>query len=145
MAHSCVDAVADTPTQPPVADTWLEMSGRRRRACALASVRRSNCTYGFPVCSFREDTGPKMQIRINGAAGGVGTFAVQIAKSFGTDVTGVCSTRNVDMVRAIGADRVVDHTQEDFTTSGQRYDLLFDAVGDHPLSACRRVLNPKGY
>jgi NADPH:quinone reductase-like Zn-dependent oxidoreductase len=87
---------------------------------------------------------PGQMVLINGAAGGVGTFAVQIAKSFGTDVTGVCSTRNVDMVRSIGADRVIDYTQEDFTTSGQRYDLLFDAVGNHPLSACRRVLNPKG-
>ena len=84
------------------------------------------------------------KVLINGAAGGVGTFAVQIAKSFGADVTGVCSTRNVDMVRSIGADQVIDYTQEDFTTSGQRYDLLFDAVGNHSLSACRRVLNPKG-
>jgi NADPH:quinone reductase-like Zn-dependent oxidoreductase len=87
---------------------------------------------------------PGQMVLINGAAGGVGTFAVQIAKWLGTDVTGVCSTRNVDMVRAIGADRVIDYTQEDFTTSGQRYDLLFDTVGNHPLSACRRVLNPKG-
>jgi NADPH:quinone reductase-like Zn-dependent oxidoreductase len=87
---------------------------------------------------------PGQKVLVNGAAGGVGTFAVQIAKSFGTDVTGVCSTRNVDMVRSIGADRVIDYTQEDFTTSGKRYDLLFDAVGNHPLSACRRALNPKG-
>jgi NADPH:quinone reductase-like Zn-dependent oxidoreductase len=87
---------------------------------------------------------PGQMVLINGAAGGVGTFAVQIAKSFGTDVTGVCSSRNVDMVRSIGADRVIDYTQEDFTTSGQRYDLLFDAIGNHPLSACRRVLNPTG-
>lgn len=87
---------------------------------------------------------PGHKVLINGAAGGVGTFAMQIAKSFGTDVTGVCSTRNVDMVRAIGADRVIDYSQQDFTTSGQRYDILFDAVGNHPLSACRRVLNPKG-
>lgn len=84
------------------------------------------------------------KVLINGAAGGVGTFAVQIAKSFGADVTGVCSTRNVNMVRALGADRVIDYTQEDFTKSGQRYDLLFDCVGNHSLFACRRVLNPEG-
>ena len=87
---------------------------------------------------------PGQRILINGAAGGVGTFAVQIAKSFGADVTGVCSTRNVDMVRSLGADRVIDYTQEDFTKSGQRYDLIFDTVGNHSLLACKRVLNPKG-
>jgi len=81
---------------------------------------------------------------INGAAGGVGTFAVQIAKSFGTDVTGVCSTRNVEVVRSIGADPVVDYTRQDFTKSGPRYDIFFDAVGNHSLFACRRILNPKG-
>jgi NADPH:quinone reductase-like Zn-dependent oxidoreductase len=87
---------------------------------------------------------PGQKVLINGAAGGVGTFAVQIAKSFGADVTGVCSTRNVDMVRSIGADQVIDYTQEDFTKSGQRYDLIFDCVGNHSLLACRRILNPKG-
>ena len=87
---------------------------------------------------------PGQKVLINGAAGGVGTFAVQIAKSFGADVTGVCSTRNVEMVRSIGADRVIDYTQEDFTKSGQRYDLIFDSVGNHSFSACRRVLNPNG-
>jgi NADPH:quinone reductase-like Zn-dependent oxidoreductase len=87
---------------------------------------------------------PGQEVLINGAAGGVGTFAVQIARSFGANVTGVCSTRNVDMVRSIGADRVVDYTQEDFTNSGQRYDLFFDCVGNHSLSACERVLNPHG-
>ena len=87
---------------------------------------------------------PGQKVLITGAAGGVGTLAVQIAKSFGEDVTGVCSTRNVDMVRSIGADRVIDYTQQDFTKSGQRYDLLFDCIGNHSFSACRRVLNPKG-
>jgi NADPH:quinone reductase-like Zn-dependent oxidoreductase len=87
---------------------------------------------------------PGQKVLINGAAGGVGTFAVQIAKSLGADVTGVCSTRNVEMVRSIGADQVIDYTQQDFTKSGQRYDVFFDCVGNHSLSACRRVLNPKG-
>jgi NADPH:quinone reductase-like Zn-dependent oxidoreductase len=84
------------------------------------------------------------KVLINGAAGGVGTFAVQIARSFGADVAGVCSTRNVDMVRSIGADRIIDYTQEDFTKSLQRYDLILDCVGNQSLSACRRVLSPKG-
>ena len=87
---------------------------------------------------------PGRKVLINGAAGGVGTFAAQIAKSFGAHLTGVCSTRNVEMVRSIGADRVIDYTQEDFTKSGQLYDLILDCVGNHSLSACRRVLNPKG-
>lgn len=84
------------------------------------------------------------KVLVNGASGGVGTFVVQIAKSFGADVTGVCSTRNLDMVRSIGADRVVDYTQEDFARSGQRYDIFFDCFANHSLSACRRVLNTKG-
>jgi NADPH:quinone reductase-like Zn-dependent oxidoreductase len=87
---------------------------------------------------------PGQKVLINGAAGGVGTFAVQIAKSFGAEVTGVCSTRNVEMVRSIGADQVVDYTQEDFTKSARRYDVILDCVGNHSFSECRRVLNPSG-
>lgn len=87
---------------------------------------------------------PGQRILINGAAGGVGTFAVQIAKSFGAEVTAVCSTRNVEMVRSIGADHVSDYTREDFTKSTQRNDLILDLVANHSLSECRHVLNPKG-
>jgi len=91
---------------------------------------------------------PGSKVLINGAAGGVGTFAVQIAKSFGAEVIGVCSTRNVDMVRSIGADEVIDYTQQDFTSSdsskNKRYDLILDCVGNHSFSECKRVLNPDG-
>ena len=83
-------------------------------------------------------------VLINGASGGVGTFAVQIAKSFGAEVTGVCSTGKMDLVRSIGADHVIDYTRDDFTGSAQRYDLILDMAGSRSLTACRRVLNPKG-
>ncbi len=87
---------------------------------------------------------PGQKVLINGASGGVGTFAVQIAKSFGVEVSGVCSTRNVEMVRSIGADYVFDYTREDFTKSGQRYDLILDNVANRSFSDLKRVLTPEG-
>ena len=90
------------------------------------------------------DLQPGQKVLINGAAGGIGTFAVQIAKSLGAEVTGVCGTRNVEMVRSLGADLVIDYTQEDFTNKGRYYDLVLDNVGNRTLSAFRRVMTPRG-
>lgn len=87
---------------------------------------------------------PGQRVLINGASGGVGTFAVQLAKSFGGHVTGVCSTRNVDLVRSIGAADVIDYTQQDFTKADETFDLIIDTVGNRSLSDCRRVLGPEG-
>ena len=87
---------------------------------------------------------PGQKVLINGASGGVGTYAVQIAKSMGAEVTGVCSTANVELVRSIGADSVIDYTREDFTQGGPRYDLILDNVANHSLAQCRRALTPDG-
>ena len=128
-------------------------------ACASESklvLKPDNVTFeqaaSVPIAAFTalqglRDKGhlqPGQEVLVNGAAGGVGTFAVQIAHSFGAQVTGVCSTRNLEMIRSIGADRAIDYTVEDFTKSSQRYDVILDCIGNHPLSACRRVLNPQG-
>ncbi|MGW3663336.1 NAD(P)-dependent alcohol dehydrogenase [Streptomyces sp. NPDC005141] len=87
---------------------------------------------------------PGLRVLVNGASGGVGTFAVQIAKAYGAEVTGVCSARNADLVRSLGADRVIDYATVDFTREGQRYDVVFDLVGNRSLAAFRRALTPRG-
>jgi NADPH:quinone reductase-like Zn-dependent oxidoreductase len=102
---------------------------------------------GFAALQALRDTGgvqPGQKVVIIGASGGVGSFAVQLAKAFGAEVTGVCSTKSVELVRSLGADYVIDYTQEDFTRSGQRYDLILEMAGNRSLSDLRRALTPKG-
>ncbi|MBS1717557.1 MAG: NAD(P)-dependent alcohol dehydrogenase [Armatimonadetes bacterium] len=127
-------------------------------ACACASElvhKPANVSFeeaaAVPVAAYTALQGLRrgliqsgQKVLINGASGGVGTFAVQIAKSFGAEVTGVCSTRNLELIRSIGADHVIDYTQEDFTETDNRYDLVFDCVWNHSWSACRRIVKPEG-
>ncbi len=156
-----VEAVGTNVTQfKPGDEVFGTCSGALAEyACASESsfvMKPDNVTFeqaasvpiaGLTALQGLRDKGqlrPGQKVLINGAAGGVGTFAVQIAKSFGADVTGVCSTGNVDMVRSIGADATIDYTREDFTKRTERYDLIFDCISNHSLSECRRVLNPNG-
>jgi NADPH:quinone reductase-like Zn-dependent oxidoreductase len=161
-----VEAVGKNVTQFQVGDEVFgcmalnELSSFAEYVCAHESaavaLKPANVTFeqaaAVPLAAFTALQGlrDKGQIRsgqtvlINGASGGVGTFAVQIAKSFGAEVTGVCSTRNLEMVRSIGADHVIDYTREDFTQNGQQYDLIYCAVGNRSISDYQRALKPQG-
>jgi NADPH:quinone reductase-like Zn-dependent oxidoreductase len=130
--YLCVPADGGIALKPANV-TFEQAAGVQVAACtALQALRDSGKVQ------------PGHKVLINGASGGVGTFAVQIAKSMGADVTGVCSTKNVELVRSLGADEVIDYTKEDFTTRGERYDMILDNVGTQPLSRFRQVLKPKG-
>lgn len=157
-----VEAVGKNVTKFKVGD---EVFGGRTGAFAeyvcvreprAVAVKPANVTFeqaaSVPIAAITalqgvRDKGkvqPGQKVLINGASGGVGTFAVQIAKSFGADVTGICSTKNLDMVRSLGADHVIDYTKEDFTKGAERYDVIIDNVGNHSLLDCRRALKPHG-
>ena len=126
------------------------------RAARAVALKPANVSFeeaasvniaGITALQALRDKGkvqPGQKVLINGASGGVGTFAVQIAKSLGAEVTGVCSTRNIDLVKSLGADHVIDYTKEDFTRSAERYDVMLDNVGNHSLSECKGVLTPAG-
>jgi len=160
-----VEAISGNVTQFQVGDdvfgelSLKELGTFAEYVCApeeLLALKPARMTFeqaaAVPLAAFTalqglRDKGqiqPGQRVLINGASGGVGTFAVQIAKSFGTEVTGVCSTRNLDMVRSIGADHAIDYTQADFTQTAQRYDLIFDAVGNRSVSDYERALSPNG-
>jgi 2-desacetyl-2-hydroxyethyl bacteriochlorophyllide A dehydrogenase len=156
-----VEAVGSSVTQFQPGDevfgcvtgAFAEYVCARETAFALKPANLSfEEAASVPVVAFTalqglRDTGhiqSGQQVLVNGASGGVGTFAVQLAKSFGAHVTGVCSTRNLDLVRSLGADHVIDYTREDFTNNGQRYDLIYDAVGNRSVADYKRALKEQG-
>lgn len=129
--YACADS--DRIAHKPSSLTFEQAAAVPTSACAALQGLRDQARVQ-----------PGQKVLINGASGGVGPFAVQIAKALGAEVTGVCSTRNVEMVRSIGADHVIDYTQEDFTQGGPRYDVIMDNVASHSLSENRRALTPNG-
>jgi NADPH:quinone reductase-like Zn-dependent oxidoreductase len=160
-----VEAVGRSVTQFQVGDEVFgclslnAMSSFAEYVCAhedAVALKPANTTFeqaaAVPLAALTALQGLRNQgqiqsgqkVLINGASGGVGTFAVQIAKSFEAEITGVCSTRNMDMVRSIGADHVIDYTQTDFTQNGQQFDLIFCAVGNHSITDYKRALKPQG-
>ena len=156
-----VEAVGSNVTQFKTGDTVFGScrGAFAEYACTAASAvvtKPENVTFeeaaaapvaGYTALQALRDQGcvkPGQKVLINGAAGGVGTFSVQVAKWLGAEVTAVCSTGNVEMVRSLGADRVVDYTREDFTAGGERYDVILDLVANHSLGECRRVLKRGG-
>jgi NADPH:quinone reductase-like Zn-dependent oxidoreductase len=157
-----VEAVGHSVTQFKVGDEVfgeISAGGFAEYACAPEDklvLKPANLTFeqaasipmvGFTALQGLRDSGhiqAGQKVLINGASGGIGTFAVQYAKAVGAEVTGVCSTRNLDLVRSLGANHVVDYTREDFSKSGQHYDLIFDTVGNLSAPACGRALSPNG-
>lgn len=160
-----VEAVGTNVTQFKVGDAVFGLSpmnvlgGLAEYVCLKESLtihKPANITFeqaaAVPVAAITAYEGLRtsgqiksgQKVLINGASGGVGSFAVQMAKAFNTHVTGVCSTRNVELVRSIGADEVIDYTKQDFTRTGQKYDLIYDAVGNRSAGDLRRVLTPAG-
>lgn len=116
------------------------------RTLTFAQAAALPIAAGTALQAVRDSGGvtPGRSVLVNGASGGVGTYAVQFAKAFGAEVTGVCSSRNLEQLRALGADHVIDYTAEDFTRGSRRYDVIIDLAGSHPLKALRRVLEPRG-
>lgn len=157
-----VEAVGSAVTQFKVGDevfgelgagSFAEYVAARESRLALKPANlsfeeaASTPVVGFTALQGMRHKGeiqPGQKVLVNGASGGVGTFAVQLAKALGAEVTGVCSTRNLDMVRAIGADHVIDYTKDDFTRDGQQYDLIYDAIGNRSTADYKRALKPNG-
>ena len=136
LAHTCAEVVSVSAM-----DIELKPDNLTLQQAAAVPTSATAALHGI------RDVGkvkPGMKVLVNGASGGVGTYAVQLAKAYGAEVTGVCSTGKVDLVKSIGADHVIDYTVEDFTRGGPRYDVILDQVANHSLAACRRALTPQG-